>query len=587
MPKTYSVRFDSKLTVPMRDGTRLYADVFRPVGTGKHPVLLQRTPYDRTDASMRMFFLDSIRAARQGYAVVIQDVRGRYASEGEFHTFINEMNDGYDTIEWAAKQPWSDGQVGMFGGSYVGATQWLAASSAPPSLKGIAPVVTASDYHEGWTYQGGALNHAFNVNWTFSLTTGNWNNLRRRYGVGKRQFNKLIQATDEMGPALRHLPLNTLPDFHSDVAKYYYAWLEHPEFDAYWKKTAIEEHHSKINVPALNVGGWFDIFLGGTLRNYQLMKKNGATPAARKGQRLIVGPWVHEGSSNMAFPGVPVGEHYFGMNSYAAVTDLSGQILRFYDHVLKGKDNGVADEKPVQIFVMGENAWRSESDWPLPQAKNTRYYLHSGGRANTLHGDGTLSRDEPGAEPPDTFVYNPLNPVPTRGGQLCCFYAAAHPGSFDQTEIESRADVLCYTTPPLERDTEVTGPITVTLYAASTAKDTDFTAKLVDVSGDGCCARNLTDGIIRARYRKPRSKPQLLTPGQAYEYRIDLWATSNLFKKGHRIRVEISSSNFPRFDRNLNTGEHNNTSADFMSAAQTILHDKDHRSHIVLPIVPR
>ncbi|MDA1189868.1 MAG: CocE/NonD family hydrolase, partial [Chloroflexi bacterium] len=262
MPKTYSVRFDSKLAVPMRDGTKLYADVFRPVGAGKYPVLLQRTPYDRTDASMRMYFLDSIDAAKKGYAVVIQDVRGRYASEGEFHTFINEQNDGYDTIEWAAKQPWSNGKVGMFGGSYVGATQWLAASQVPPSLKGIAPVVTASDYHEGWTYQGGALVHAFNVNWTYSLTAGNWDNLRRRYGVGKRQFNKLIKSIDDMGPALKHLPLNTNPDFQGEVAKYYNAWMEHPEFDSYWKKVAIEEYHSKINVPALNIGGWFDIFLG-------------------------------------------------------------------------------------------------------------------------------------------------------------------------------------------------------------------------------------------------------------------------------------------------------------------------------------
>ncbi|MBM3948846.1 MAG: CocE/NonD family hydrolase [SAR202 cluster bacterium] len=586
MPKTYSVRFDAKIPVRMRDGTTLYADVLRPVGRGKFPALLQRTPYDRTSPITRSFLVDVNRAAQRGYAVVIQDCRGRFASEGEFHTFVNEINDGYDTVEWTASQPWCDGNVGMFGGSYVGATQWLAAKAVPPSLKGIAPGVTASNYHEGWTYQGGAFELGFNLTWAAGLTGSNWDNLSRRYkGLNKRGLNKMLNTIDNLDPAFRHLPLKDLPELKGEHTKYYYAWLDHPEYDAYWQKLSIEESHSQIKAAAFNYGGWYDIFLGGTLQNYIRMKKMGATPAARKGQRLTIGPWVHGGSA-VEFAGVPVGEHYFGVRSYSLSIDLHGRILRYYDHILKGMDNGVADEKPVNIFVMGDDVWRQEDDWPLKRAKDTRYYFHSRGKANTLAGDGMLSTESPGGETPDVFLYNPINPVPTKGGQLCCNDAYINPGAFDQRLIETRPDVLCYSTPPLSRDVEVTGPVTVTLYAASSARDTDFTAKLVDVGPDNSYARNLTDGIIRARYRKG-GKAQLITPGEVYEYQIDLWATSNVFKKGHQIRVEISSSNFPRFDRNANTGKPNNEDPDFVTATQTILHDAKHPSHIVLPIVAK
>jgi putative CocE/NonD family hydrolase len=586
MPKTYSVRFDAKVPVRMRDGTTLYADVLRPVGRGKFPALLQRTPYDRTSPITRSFLVDVNRAAQRGYAVVLQDCRGRFASEGEFHTFVNEINDGYDTVEWAASQPWCDGNVGMFGGSYVGATQWLAAKSVPPSLKGIAPGVTASDYHEGWTYQGGAFELGFSLSWAMGLTGSNWDNLSRRYkGLNKRGLNKVLNTIDNLDPSFRHLPLKDLPELKGEHTKYYYAWLDHPEYDAYWKKLSIEESHSQIKAAAFSYGGWYDIFLGGTLQNYMRMRKMGATPTARKGQRLLIGPWVHGGSA-IEFAGVPVGEYYFGVRSYSLSIDLHGRILRYYDHILKGQDNGVADEKPVTIFVMGDNVWRQEDDWPLKRAKDTRYYFHSRGKANTAAGDGMLSTESPGNETPDAFLYNPINPVPTKGGQLCCNDAYLNPGAFDQRLIETRPDVLCYSTPPLSRDVEVTGPVTVTLYAASSAPDTDFTAKLVDVGPDNSYARNLTDGIIRARYRKG-GKPQLITPGEVYEYQIDLWATSNVFKKGHQIRVEISSSNFPRFDRNTNTGKPNNEDPGFVTAMQTVLHDSKHPSHIVLPIVAR
>jgi putative CocE/NonD family hydrolase len=517
-----------------------------------------------------------------GFAVVIQDVRGRYSSDGDFYAFVNEIDDGYDSVEWVAGQPWCTGKVGMYGGSYVGATQWLAAKSKAPSLTAIAPGVTASDYHEGWSWQGGAFELGFNLSWALGfLTVANWDNLARRLLLPPEQLERLIDSKDDLTSAYKYLPMQDLPELKGNLANYYYDWLAHPEYDDYWKRISIEESHSEITVPAFNFGGWYDTFLGGTLRNFMRMREMGATEESRHGQRLTIGPWIHSNmGSNVS------GEYNFGTRSAAESLDLFGQILRYYDYWLKGEDNGVQDEKPVRIFVMGENVWRFEDEWPLRRAEEVRYYLHSQGKANTLKGDGWLSPDSPNNEPPDVYVYNPIDPVPTRGGPLCCDIAFQASGAYDQTAIEQRPDVLVYSTPPLEQPVEVTGPIKVTLWASSSARDTDFTAKLVDVCPCNG-AQNLTDGIIRARYRDPRQPASLIQPDQVYEYTIDLWATSNLFKKGHRIRLEISSSNFPRFDRNMNTGEPIGTDASFLSALQTVLHTSEYPSHVTLPIVPR
>ena len=582
MAEAYSVKFESNQELPLRDGTKTYVDVFRPDAVGAFPGLLQRTPYDKGSSSSRSGTLDAVSAASRGYAVAIQDVRGRYSSGGEFYTFVNESNDGYDSVEWLASQPWCTGKVGMYGVSYVGATQWLAAKSKPPSLKGIAPGVTASNYQEGWAWQGGAFELGFNLSWTVgALTAANWGNLARRLPLTDDRLESIIQAKDDLNTGFAHLPMREVPDLQGGLAPYYYDWMAHPEYDDYWKAVSIEEAHSDIEVPAFNFGGWYDVFLGGTIRNYARMSSLGATEDARRGQKLVIGPWVHGGS-----PVSVSGEYNFGTRAGALALDLQGQILSHYDYWLKGEDNGFVDQPPVRIFVMGENVWRYENSWPLDRAANTRYYLRSGGRANTLNGDGALSLDSPNSEPPDVFAYNPLDPAPTRGGQLCCDPAFMAAGAYDQRPVEARPDVLVYSTPPLERDTEVTGPVTVTLYASSSARDTDFTGKLVDVSPDGY-ARNLTDGIIRARYRNPRSSASLLQPGQVYEFNIDLWATSNLFRKGHQIRVEISSSNFPRFDRNTNTGAPIGTDSDFVSALQTVHHTAEYPSHVTLPIVPR
>lgn len=582
MPESHVLKIETNVAVPMRDGTLLYADIYRPDGPGPFPVLLQRTPYDK-HMPLSLSMLDPLKAARHGYVVVIQDTRGRYTSGGEFYAFRDDIHDGYDTVEWAASQPWSSGKVGMYGNSYVGATQWQAAKACPPHLEAIAPRVTASNYHEGWTYQGGAFALGFNVSWTMgNLTLANFQRIAARKPVPQGSRGKLAQAVDAMEAAFRFLPLQAFPHLQDGLADYFYDWLAHPDYDDYWKHLSIEEAHARMTVPALNIGGWYDIFLGGTIRNYLGMREQGATEAARRGQKLLIGPWQHGGSRG---PGI-AGDHYFGLGSDPLAIDLDGVLLRWFDYWLKGDNTGIMDDPPVRIFVMGDNVWRDEQEWPLARAQSVNYYFHSQGQANSTNGNGTLSPQPPGDEPPDVFLYNPADPVPTRGGPLCCNAYFMAGGAYDQQEIERRQDVLVYSTPPLERDVEVTGPIMVTLWASTSAPDTDFTAKLVDVCEHGC-ARNLTDGIIRARYRDAKSTPSLIEPGRAYGYTIDLWATSNVFKAGHRIRVEVSSSNFPRFDRNTNTGKRIAEDTELKPALQTILHSAQYPSHITLPIVPR
>ena len=581
MPDSTSIKIETNLPATMRDGAVLYADVYRPDGPGPFPTVLQRTPYDKS-GPLATGMLDPLKVAQNGFALVIQDTRGRFTSEGEFYCFVDDIEDGYDTVEWAASQPWSNGRIGMVGASYVGATQWLAATTRPPHLVALVPNVTASNYHDGWTYQGGAFELAFNVSWTLNqLTLANFPTQAKAKGIPQDRQPGLLKAVDSMTDAYQSLPLKDLPQLKDGLAPYYYDWLAHPDFDDYWKKLCIEDQHSNITTPALHIGGWYDIFLGGTIRNFLGMRKSGATEDARRGQKLIIGPWEHSAKG-----GSMVGSHYFGVAADANALGLDDIHLRWYDYWLNGVDNGILNEPPVKIFVMGDDVWRDEEDWPLARAQDTKFFLHSGGKANSRHGDGSLGVEVPGDEPADVFLYNPADPVPTVGGALCCNPYFAANGAFDQNDIESRADVLVYSTPPLEREVEVTGPVTVTLWAATSATDTDFTAKLVDVCEDGC-ARNLTDGIIRARYRNSMSHPEPVEPGTPVCYTIDLWATSNVFKAGHRIRLEISSSNFPRFDRNTNTGNLIAADSELKPALQTVLHTGQHASYVTLPIVPR
>ena len=570
--ENYAVKVDHNVSVKMRDGVILRGDIFRPDAEGKFPALLQRTPYRRSSWGFDIDFAQ--RAASQGYVVFLQDVRGRYTSDGDWAPFVHESEDGYDTIEWLAAQPYSNGKVGMFGGSYVGATQMLAAISNPPHLAGICPVVTASNYHDGWTYQGGAFEQWFDESWTS--------------GLAQDTLLRKIEQNPSSPEDVNALPLTTYPILKLDpptrtdtsstaIAPYFLDWLAHPNYDDYWKRVSIEDHFADIHVPALHIAAWYDIFLGGSLRNYIGIKSKGGSEEARKNQRLIVIIGGHAGG------GRKIGVVDFGPE--AEKFSENEVMLRWYDFLFKGVQNEFATGKPVKIFVMGSNQWREEDDWPLGRAKTTKYFLHSQGSANSVLGNGSLNTSAPAKEPADTFTYDPAKPVPTVGGPLCCDANHLAAGPRDQQSVEQRTDVLVYSTPPMERDLEITGPVRLEFFASSSAVDTDFTAKLVDVYPDGT-AINLTEGILRAKYRDSQVSPTPLVPGKVYPLAIDLWATSNVFKAGHRIRLEVSSSNFPRFDRNLNTGEPAATSNKWVSATNTILHDSEHPSALVLQVAP-
>jgi len=360
------------------------------------------------------------------------------------------------------------------------------------------------------------------------------------------------------------------------LADYYFDWIGHPSYDDYWKQWSIERHFAQIQVPSLHVAAWYDLFQDGSLRNYMGIKSKGGNEVARKGQRLVIMTGGHAGA------GPKIGDVDFGKDS---VVDTWALGFRWYDYLLKGVDNGMGGQKPVRLFVMGKNVWRDEDDWPLARAHATPYYLHSGGKANTLSGDGTLSTSPPGTEAADQYTYDPDDPTPTRGGPVLGDPVRVPPGPLDQRAVESRPDVLVYTTSAFPHDTEVTGPVSLEIYVSSSAIDTDFAGKLVDVSPNGL-AENLTDGILRSRYRNSGEKAEFMNPGEVYKLTINLWSTSNVFLAGHKLRLEISSGSFPRFDRNPNTGGNPERDTRMVKATSHIYHDRDHASALVLPIVP-
>lgn len=558
------ISIERDVPVPLPDGTTLRADVWRPADGRPAPVLLQRTPYDKSFALVVQGGLDPARAVAAGYAVVVQDVRGRYASEGTFEPFAAEAADGAATIAWAAAQPFCDGRVATYGGSYVGATQLLAAVESPPALRAMLPHVTSADYHDGWTTEGGAFQLGLALNWARSLAAGELERRRERGDdVGDLKERLDAELADPARAYLR-LPLVDQPVL-AELAPYYLRWLDHPARDAFWRSVSARERLGAVEVPALHLGGWHDVFLEGTLAAYTGLRAHGRAP-----QRLVIGPWAHSGW------GDAVGEVIYGPEASRYALDPTDLHLRYFDSVLRDAE----DRPPVRIFVMGADRWRDEDEWPLARARSRRLHLRA---------DGALTWDAPApGEHAREYVYDPADPVPTGGGRTLMpgHEASIALGSCDQRPIEARPDVLVYTTAPLDRDVEVTGPVRLVLHAASSAPDTDWTAKLVDVLPDGR-ALGVTDGILRARYRDGLDRERLLAPGRPVRFVVEAGSTSMVFRRGHRLRLEVSSSNFPRFDRNPNTGGDNAraTASDLRAARQRVFGDAERASHLELPIV--
>jgi uncharacterized protein len=578
----YPVAVEKDVEMRARDGVVLRADVYHPDAPGRFPVLVSRGPYGkegRGDPNGVTHYF-----ARYGYVCVVQDCRGRFASEGEYDPIFQEVADGYDCVEWAARLPWSNGRVGTTGQSYLGLTQYALAchDPLPPSLQAMAPVSASSDYHASWDFHTGGVSL---WGWLIPYAILKGRNTVERAGRAGllAELDAYLDPAVNFGRPLtdawyRHLPLSDWVEKLAVVAPYLADRFAQADDSPYWQRVNVACHAERIDVPMLHISSWYDIFAEGAPAAFQAIRTRGRSARARAAQRLIMGPWAH------LFPydlpsSAGTGEADFGP---AARIDLRRTLLRWFDHWLKDIDTGLLDGPPVSVFTMGENRWQELADWTPPAMNPTRFYLHGGGGANTLHGDGVLSTTPPDAEPADRYTYDPADPVPTRGGANLMIPF----GVMDQRPVEERPDVLVYTSAPLDRPLEITGPVTVELWAATTAPDTDFTAKLVDVQPDGY-ARNLLDGVIRARYRAGGDRPAPIVPGEVARYTIDLWATSHVFLPGHRIRVEVSSSNFPRFDRNLNTGAPFGQGTEMRTADQTVFHDRDRPSCIVLPLIPR
>jgi putative CocE/NonD family hydrolase len=556
--------------VEVRDGVKLAVDIFRPDADGRFGAVLCQTPYNKDGLAQRAAWF-----AQRGYAVVNSDSRGRFDSEGQWDPFTpKHKTDGYDLVEWIARQPWCNGRVGTYGLSYMGWTQWWTATQAPPSLKCIVPEVAPPDQFYNGPYQNGIL-VCWAVDWA-GMMAGRTPNV-----VGDGPYGGFATTRDA---DYMRTPYIELDDRRKHgYTTWFDTWIrQNLASGEYWRAIAYqnEESYRKVSVPSLAISGWFDANFPGTPTNFQAMKQYGGTPEARR-PRLVIGPWQHLINRSRTAAGVDFGPQ--------SLIDWDGYVCRWFDHHLKGIDNGVMDDPPVHVFVMGRNQWRAAADWPLPETQWTKYYLHSGGSANGSAGDGTLSTDAPGDEPPDHYTYDPADPTPSPA------FANGHiDGPRDTSDSAARADVLVYTTEPLEEEVEVVGPITAKLYAASSARDTDWMVRLIDVHPDGYAAF-LCEGMMRARHRDPQREgafnPERLStiePGKVYPYTIEFWrATGNLFAKGHCIRVEISSSYFPYYLRNLNTGADNvGLETRSVVARQTIHHDREAASHVVLPIIP-
>jgi uncharacterized protein len=570
-----TIRIDRDIPFTMRDGVTLRADVFRPDDQVRHPAIVIRTPYGK-GPSATSDYLSPLAAAFAGYAVVIQDVRGRFASEGEFVPSLGrDGDDGYDTIEAVAAESWCDGNVGMAGASYLGAVQWRAALAASPHLKAIAPhIVSPNRLFE--TRRAGVLDLRMTIGWAAAMAIDTLTKLSARGTDVSSSMRVARDTLTDLDRACEFLPLNAMPflEFAGSQARNRFG---EQDLKAFQSENDIFLDCSRILIPVMQAGGWYDNFIGDMARTFVRLKENAGSAAARQGQYLFVGPWTH--GVRLASQ---VGEVNFGRQASALGANSTLRHLAFFDKYLRGIESD--DLAPVRYFLMGANEWREAQTWPLPETERRRYFFRSGGRANTADGDGRLSRDEPGFESPDMFTYDPASPVRSHGGRTNPDLGGPS-GPLDQSVVQRRDDVLCYSSDVLDADLEVTGSLELGLFAASSARDTDFMARLLDVHPDGR-AINIAEGVIRARYRNSILKPELLTPDEPCAFRIDMGATSHLFRRGHRLRVDVTSSDFPRFDRNMNTGNPIGEDAAGVPARQTIFHRGGLASYIDLPVVP-
>lgn len=541
------------LISPMRDGTELSMDLVRPERSGAYPVVLYRTPYDKTLS--RTPFVHSL--AERGYIVAIQDTRGRFNSDGVFFPYRDDRADGYDTVDWIGSQEWCDGNVGMAGGSYVGQTQWFAAADAPPHLKAIIPTVSPPD----------AFSNEPICNGCFLVPMGEW-----MVTMGRRSW----QSPPPLGwladkPSyFDALPLADLAEQANVTSPWWDEMMQHPTFDDFWRTCSYQDAWPNVTVPALNISGWWDMNFPGTPMNFTGMRAHGKTDEIRNAQQMIIGGWPHMVNLTRTLNGLDFGEN--------AVVNLNDYMIRFYDRWLKGIENGIENDPRVWVFVIGANEWRSANEWPFPETQFTPFYFHSGGKANSLKGDGVLSTLIPKDEPSDAYTYDPNDAI----GMVWNI----QDGPVDDRLPSIHDDMLCYTSDVLDQALDVVGPVTGVLFASSSAKDTDWHVRLVDVHPDDS-ARFLCHGMLRARFRESFEKPTLLEPGTVYRFEFSMDACGVRFLPGHRIRVEVMSSWFPEYDRNTNSGAENNfLDATLIVAENRIFHAPGHESHVILPVIP-
>ncbi|MGA8151190.1 MAG: CocE/NonD family hydrolase [Terriglobales bacterium] len=565
-PSTKAAVVEKNVAIPMRDGVVLRADILRPATEGRFPVLVYRTPYGKEFALKD--YTTFQHAVERAYAVVVQDVRGRYASAGEFRPYENEGQDGYDTIEWAARQPWSTGDVGTFGLSYPGAVQWLAAVESPPHLKAMVPAMTFST-PQNFFYAWGL--------WDMSWMEWIWDDISadvraQKNLPGPKTDEEASAAWDQVAAKMqRTLPLNQLEELRG-IAPYYYDWLSHPPEDPWWDWAELRNKYDRVHAAVLNLSAWYDDNYGpeGATTNFLgLLKSRSGDGDPRT--HLLLGPWVHGvGSTHHTH----AGEREFGPS---AVIDYDEVILRWMDHYLRGISNGVEKEPPVRYFVMGDNQWRDANIWP-PAAESSSYYLYASGRDGSA---GSLSTQAPeGTSKPISFVSDPANPV---------LNPYKNSGAHDYRELSRRTDVLTFDSALLNAGLEVTGPIRAEIYFSCDCRDTDLWVRLLDVAPDGSALNLMSPGldVQRASYRDMARGRQLLAPGRVYRIELDHLITSNVFQKGHRVRVQLSTTFFPNFSRNLQTGESEAVSAKMQKANVSIYVDHEHPSRILLPVVKK